>query len=242
MSEKITPPKDGGRGRGRLAVSLAAGALAAFILARRLRALRRMPHAALWRRVLAEKRGDAEAARLLARVQTRYDELYAERPHPPSRALRFHIERSILPGVALYRTLLEESDDRDTVLSEMESLMAPSLAGLRWLLPLLGRLPDPFAVFRRIVPPVVRFGFPPEGWGIEPVEDSEDCIAFDIRRCIYLETLTSYGAPELTPLYCAGDDTLFEALPPSITWERTMTLGRGDDHWDFRWCRGASKR
>jgi hypothetical protein len=241
MSEKNTSPRDSGRRQVRLGLGLAVVALAAFLVARRLRAPRRMPHAAIWRRVLAEKHGDAEADRLLARAQARYDELYAERPRPPSRALRLHIERSILPGLALYQTLLEESDDRDAVLSQMESLMAPSLAGLRWLLPLLGRLPDPFAAFRRIVPGVVRFAFPPEGWGIEPVEDSEDCIAFDIRRCIYLDTLTSYGAPELTPLYCAGDDDMFEALPPSITWERTMTLGRGDDHCDFRWCRGPSE-
>ncbi len=227
--------------KGRLAFGVALGALVAFVVARRLFAPRRMPHAALWRRVLAEKRGEADADRLLDRAQTRYDKLYAERPRPASRALRFHIERSILPGLALYQTLLEKGDDRDAALSEMESLLAPSLAGLRWLLPLLGRLPDPFAAFRRIVPQVMRFGFPPEGWGIEPVEDSEDCYAYNIRRCIYLDTLTSYGAPELTPLYCAGDDTLFEALPPSITWGRTMTLGRGDERCDFRWCRGVSK-
>jgi hypothetical protein len=239
MSQKNALSRASGRRRGRFGLGLAVGALAAFIVARRLSAPRRMPQAALWQRVLAEKRGEAEAARLLARAQTRYDQLYAERPRLANRALRFHLERSILPGVALYQTLLEESDDRDAVVSEMESLVAPSLAGLRWLLPLLGRLPDPFAVFRRIVPAVVWFGFPPEGWGVEPVEDSEDCIAFDIRRCIYLDTLTSCGAPELTPVYCAGDDTLFAALPPSITWERTMTLGRGDDHCDFRWCRGT---
>jgi len=242
VSEKNAPSRESDSDRGRFALALALGALAALIVARRLSAPRRMPHAALWRRVLADQRGEAEAGRLVARAQARYDELYAERPRPANRALGFHVERSILPGLALYQALLEEGDDRDVALAEVESLMAPSLAGLRWLMPLLGRLPDPFGAFRRIVPPVVRFGFPPEGWAIEPVQDSEDCIAFDIRRCIYLDTLTSYGAPELTPVYCAGDDKLFEALPPSITWERTITLGRGDDHCDFRWCRGAPER
>ena len=38
---------------------------------------------------------------------------------------------------------------------------------------------------------------------------------------------------------CGGDDVVFPALAPSITWERTMTLGRGDDCCNFRWCRGA---
>jgi hypothetical protein len=202
----------------------------------------RMPHAALWRRVLAEKRGEAVAARLVTRVQTRYQELYTARPRLARRALRFHLERSILPGLAIYRALLEENDDRQTALSQMESLMTPSLAGLRWLMPHLGRLPDPFAVFRRVVPWVVRIGFPAEGWSIEIVEDSEDCYAYDINRCFYLDTLTSHGAPELTSVYCAGDDTLFALLPPSITWERTMTLGRGHDRCNFRWCRAAPAR
>ena len=102
-------------------------------------------------------------------------------------------------------------------------------------------LPGPFAVFRGMVLRVVRLGFPREGWDIEPAEDREDCIAFNIRRCIYLDSLTSYGAPELTPVYCAGDDKLFGALPPSITWERTMTLGRGHDYCDFRWCRSMPR-
>jgi hypothetical protein len=242
MSESTVPPVDGGRRRGRFRLGLALGALAAFIVARRLWALRPMPHAALWRRVLAETRGEAEADRLIARAQARYDTLCAGRPRPANRALRFHVERSILPGLALYQTLLEEGDDRQAALAEMESLLTPSLAGLRWLMPLLGGLPDPFAVFRRIVPPVVRLGFPPEGWEIEPVEDSGDCIAFDIRRCIYLDTLASYGAPELTAVYCAGDDNVFEMLPSSITWERTMTMGRGHDHCNFRWCRSAPDR
>lgn len=242
MSESSVPSRHGDRGRGRFLLGLGLGALAAFIVVRRLWAPRRMPYVALWRRLLAEKRGEAEAARLIARAQSRYGKLYAERPRPANRALRFHVERSILPGLALYQTLLEEGDDRQAALAEMESLLIPSLAGFRWLMPLLGRLPDPFAAFRRIVPAVVRFGFPPEGWEIEPVEDSDDCIAFDIRRCIYLDTLTSYGAPELTPVYCAGDDKVFEMLPPSITWERTMTLGRGHEQCNFRWCRGAPER
>lgn len=237
MSRHNASYRDSARGRGRFGLGLAVGALAAFIVARRLSAPRGMPNLALWQRALAEKRGEAEAARLVARAQTRYDELFAGRPRLANRTLRLHLERSILPGLAMYRTLLEESADQQRALAEMESLMTSSWAGLRRLMPLLGRLPEPFAFFRRAVRWVVRLGFPAEGWGFEPVEDSDDCFAYDIRRCFYLDTLESYGAPELTQVYCGEDDTVFEALPPCITWERTMTLGRGHDRCNFRWCR-----
>jgi hypothetical protein len=159
--------------------------------------------------------------------------------------LRFHLERGILPGLALYQTLLEESDDRQAVLADVEHTMASVSAVLARLMSLLGHLPHPFAVFRRVEPWVVRFGFPAEGWDMEPVEDSETCVAFNVRRCFYVDTLSTYGAPELTAVFCGGDDVVFPMMAPSISWkrtpsiswERTMTLGRGHDRCDFRWCR-----
>jgi hypothetical protein len=240
VNEDNAISSDGGQRAARFALGLAVGALAGYTIARRVAAPRRMPYVALWRQALAEKRGEAEAARLVARAQARYHNLYTQRARPARRALRFHLERSILPGLALYETLLEEGDDREAALSEMEHLTTSTLSRLRRLVPLLGRVPDPFAVFRRATPWVVRLGFPPEGWGMESVEDSDDCIAFNVHRCFYLDTLASYGAPELTPVFCGGDDTLFGALPQAITWERTTTLGRGHDRCDFRWRRGES--
>ncbi|MGA9349224.1 MAG: L-2-amino-thiazoline-4-carboxylic acid hydrolase [Anaerolineae bacterium] len=122
----------------------------------------------------------------------------------------------------------------------METLFRAAFAGLRGLMPLLGRLPDPFALFRQAAHCVLRFGFPPQGWEMEWVEDSGQWLAFNVRRCFYLDVFTAYGAPELTALYCKIDDLMYEALPSSITWERTKTLGRGDDLCDFRWCRAST--
>jgi len=213
-----------------------AGALA---VARRLVAPRRMPLLAHVQRLLAEGRGDEEAARLAGRAQRRYDDLYARRRPLPNRMLRLHLERSILPALAVYQTLLEEGLGRQAAMTEIERLLASAAGGLGRLMSLLGRLPGAFPVFRRVEPWVVRLGFPAEGWEMVPVEDNEECVAFDVRRCFYLETLTSYGAPELTTVFCGGDDLVFPLLAPSITWKRTMTLGRGHDRCDFRWCRGV---
>ncbi|MCH7512160.1 MAG: L-2-amino-thiazoline-4-carboxylic acid hydrolase [Chloroflexi bacterium] len=220
----------------------AAALLAGLVIVRRAAAPLRMPFAGPWQRAVAAKRGAAEARRLIAAAETRYRELYAIRPRPASRALRIHLERSMLSGLALYQTLLEAGDDRETALAAMDALCAESVTGLVRLMALLRRLPKPFAIFRRVEPWVVRLGFPEEGWGVEQVESSEDCVAFNVNRCFYLDTLTTYGAPELTRVFCDGDDVYFPALEPSIMWERTTTLGRGGDRCDFRWSRGASER
>ncbi|MBI2912912.1 MAG: L-2-amino-thiazoline-4-carboxylic acid hydrolase [Chloroflexi bacterium] len=223
--------------RTQLLAGLALGALGGVMIARRLSAPAAMPYLHAWQRGFAARRGAAEAASLAAPAQARYDELMASAPYYPQRALRYHLKRAILPGLALYQTLREHGYDGEAALAEVQSVVGGAALPLRRLVPLLGWLPNSFAAFRVINRWVLRLGFPAQGWEMVPVEDSDRCLAFDMRRCFYLDTLTAQGAPELTPVYCQGDDILFEALPPSITWERTMTMGRGGDRCDFRWCR-----
>ena len=109
-------------------------------------------------------------------------------------------------------------------------------AQFRRLVPESARRPLPIALFRQITRWVMRSSFPPEGWETEWVDAGDQCVAFDIHRCFYLDVLTAYGAPELTPLYCKLDDLMYENMSPGIRWARTRTLGRGDDLCDFRWC------
>lgn len=220
-------------------LGLAAGVLGGLVIGRKLAKERRMPYLDNWQQALAEKRDALEAAMLAARVQARYDEFYAGRPRFTNRALCKHLESNILPGLALYQVLLEEDDDQEAVLGEVETLFEAAFSGLRKLMPLLGHLPDPFAVFRKAAHWGLELGFPPQGWEMETVEDSDRCFAFNVHRCFYLDVLTAYGAPELTRLYCRMDDLAYNALPSSITWERTKTLGRGDDICNFRWCRAG---
>lgn len=242
MSNNQCSSKHRRKGRGRLLLALAAAMLAGLVVVRRVATPLRMPFAGLWQRALARRRGAAEAERLIAAAEVRYRELYNGRPRPARRALRIHLERGMLPGLALYQTLREAGDDQETALTEMDALCAESVTGLVRLMALLSRLPRPFAIFRRVEPWVVRLGFPTEGWEMEPVESSEDRVAFNVTRCFYLDTLTSYGARELTRVFCAGDDVCFPALAPAITWERTTTLGRGGDRCDFRWSQAAPER
>lgn len=218
---------------------LAAGAVGGLLVGRRLATRpRRMPYLDVGQRVLAEKRGKVKAALLAARAQARYDELYAHRPRFHHPALRQHLEESILPGLALYQTLREESDDQEAVLAEIDRILAALVerSGRRQLVQVMGRLPDPFAILRIVNRWAMKRVYPPEGWRFEWVEDSDQRIAYDARECFYLNVLTAYGAPELTAHFCAVDDLLFGDLP-GIAWERTKTLGRGDDRCDFRFRR-----
>ena len=73
---------------------------------------RRMPYLDAGQQVLAEVRGPVQAALLAARVQARYDDLYAHRLRFAQPALRQHYEEGILPSLALYQTLRETERSR----------------------------------------------------------------------------------------------------------------------------------
>jgi hypothetical protein len=221
---------------------LAAGAIGG-ILAERLTAQRgiqprRMPYLDVGQQILAENHGPIQATLLTARAQRRYDDLYAHRLHFRHQALRQHYEQGILPSLVLYQTLREECNNQEEVLKEMDLIIAAMLerSGRRRLVQILGFLPDPFTILRILNRWAMKARYPREGWRFEWVEDSDHCIAYDARECFYVNVLTACGAPELTAHLCIIDDLLFGDLP-GISWERTKTLGRGDDRCNFRFCR-----
>lgn len=237
MKDNGASRRDRRPGAGRIRLAMAVGAVAGLVAASRLATRRRMPNAAAWQRALAAARGDAEAARLITAAQSRYERLRTDAARPASRALRIHLSQFILPGLALYQTLLDSGSHQQAALAEMEQLLGMRIRPRLWLVDTLRFFPDPFPILRRATLATMRVGFPPEGWAMEMVPSTPDCFGFDIHRCFYLDTLTALGAPELTRVYCAGDDILFAALPPSIVWDRSGTLARGQDRCDFRWRR-----
>lgn len=216
-------------------LGLAAGGLIGFTVGRRSATPHPMPHLRIWQQALARERGEFQAAVLAGRVQARYDALCASRPRFPKRILRLHLDMLILPGLALYQTLLEETDDVVAVLAEMESLFESTFSRFFRFMLFTDRAPWSFALFRRTARTILKHVFPAEGWETEIVEDSDRAFAFNMVNCFYLDVLTAYGAPELTPVYCRMDELLYETLPPMILWQRTKTLGRGGDCCDFRW-------
>ena len=225
----------------RVALGVAAGALGGLLIARWGSQRGRMPHLRTWQRALAWERGEVEAALFASRVQTRYETLRDSRPRFGHPALRFHLDQNILPSLALYHTLCEETEEWEAVLAQMETLFEVAFGSLGRVMRLLAYVPDPFRVFRKLAHWGLRLGFPPQGWGKEPVEDTHGSLALNVHRCFYVSVLGAYGAPELTSLFCRMDDLTYGALPSCIAWQRTKTLGRGGECCDFRWSRVPSR-
>ena len=221
-------------------LGLLTGLAGGWWFSRRRSATIRMPFLNIWQRELAKTRGTANAALLAARIQAYYDALWAHHPHFTHPVLNLHVWASILPGLALYQVLREEHKTQTAALAEAEKLIAVVLTKQALPFPLLKRLPDPFAVFRFAGRWVLRLAFPAPGWNTTFVEDTANCLAFEVHhQCIYQKILTDFGAPELTAVFCQMDDLTYSQLAPEIVFTHDKTLGRGDDYCSFRFCRGT---
>jgi hypothetical protein len=200
--------------------------------------MKNMPYLNLWRRELAKTHGQFDASRLANEIRERYKQLSGAVPIPNGKILRMRREKLLLPGLALYQILKAEYGQADRALAETDLLFRAAFFRMEQFgIPLLKYLPDPFPLVHMAMrgSAVSEYG-PGE---LEVLEDSPDCFALKVYRCYILDTLTAYGAPELTALFCATDDWLSE-LMPRVRWERTQTLGRGGSYCDFCWRRENS--
>ena len=225
--------------RTNLWLGLAVGTLAGVLAARKLVREPRMPNARNWQRILSESRGQVPAAVLMARIQQAYEKLLERRPVFENPVFNIHVKDYILPGLALYQVLREDGMAVQEALVEIDGIFE------FWFdqyLPLnlrMNRLmaytPQNFEVFQSLVYWVMDKFFPAPGWEYELLDVGENTLAFNIHTCFYIQILEYYQAPELTPVFCKLDDLLMAAMPSTIRWGRTQTIGMGAPFCDFRW-------
>ena len=177
---------------------------------------------------------------LTTRVQARLVKLYAECEMPQNSTLRWHLRDNILPGLALYQLLREDGNSQEAALASIDRYFEAGIPRSRKRMKFLGRFPFAFSLLRVFIKPVMR-QYPPEGWETEWVENSRQAVRFHMKRCYYQDTLSRYGAPELTASFCRLDDLVYGEMSSYLEWKRTQTIGRGAALCDFCFARAARK-
>ncbi|NIV39634.1 MAG: hypothetical protein GWN58_62565, partial [Anaerolineae bacterium] len=143
----------------------------------------KLPKAEMLERALARELGGGKAGEVVRKASDRYDDLYAERKQYENRALRQHLEGNILPGIALYQTLLEDPEAQQRSMDLVEAAFREWAAPNRRFMERLGRLPFFYGLMRVLIKPMMRRSFPAEGWETEWVEASGEALAFNMTRC-----------------------------------------------------------
>ena len=179
-------------------------------------------------RETAAQRFPARAKELNTAFDMRLSALLAENADA-SKEKQYHLKRQILPGIAAYETLqrvMPKEEALQTVHGYVERLAKTShkqLAALLHIPGLYRLVPGVFVKSTRSV-----FG-PAAGFASKELQAGNGVWRVDMMKCPYHDTCAEYGCPELCRCFCDSDDISYAGLHPKLIWERSMTLGRGND-------------
>lgn len=184
---------------------------------------------------LSQAYAEIEEGELRAEIVRRYAQLRGE-ADLSNAMLAKHLLRSILPAAAIYGQLLERGRDGAEALARIRASVMKSDAPMRGFLSRAGRLPGFYRLFRRMCVAGTKTAFGPAGWVFEWKRRDDAVLAWNCRRCFYVEAFARLRLPELTEIFCASDDFIYGAIP-GLRWARTKTLGRGDALCNFCFIR-----
>lgn len=194
----------------------------------------RKTHIPKWENELIVNFGKESGIEIYNAVCLKYNELLKKRKPELNKALESHLVRGILPTLAVYKVFISRGLKQKEALANIDSLYRTSTHMNVHLYSALGHFPFFFPILRKAIVYVMKNYYPNEGWETTWIENSKDLISFDIRRCFYFDIFELHGCKELTQCCCNIDDYLYQNMSKSVAWERTMTLGRGDNKCSFR--------
>ena len=183
--------------------------------------------------------GEARGKQIYALTEGIYKTLCTKAELQSSAAIKQHMLTNLYPTMAYYKALREFGYDAEAALEFVKAETAKSAQVKRRKNERLAALPCTYTLYRLFIKSVMKKSFPAEGWDTEWVCRNARELHFDFTRCLYKDCCDEEKCPELCCVFCANDDLSFCGLMPKIRFERSGTLGRGDDRCDFHFIKNS---
>lgn len=161
--------------------------------------------------------------------------LYAliESERDKSRAQRKTLAQTILPCIALYKALLQDSSLREDALGYVQKYMLEKVAAEKHASTAkMEAVPGFYRLYSGIFLRIMRTS---DLWESEQ-SCGRNCFDVTIKRCLWHTACAENGCPELCRLFCNADNVTYGGLR-KIGFSRTKTLGYGADCCDFHFFR-----
>lgn len=160
----------------------------------------------------------------------RYLDEYEKKYQSVGGLTKFHV-RSAYTGAALYFPL-KEKFGTDRALELLDNGAKPESLKKRRS---LEKMPAGMFLWLCRVMTKIFFG-PGAGFTNQVYASNQKELRFDITSCPYCRTLKELGCPEVCPVFCVQDEYSYKGMANCV-FERSRTLGRGDDRCDFLYRR-----
>lgn len=190
--------------------------------------------------ICKSKYGDSLGHKVYTEGELYFKKFLDEADYRNSETIKNHMQNNIFPVLAYYMALLDLGIDRTTaynnVLEQTQRYAKIEKAKNQSL----GNMFGAYFMFRMAVKKVMSKNFPAEGWETEWVKCDMKEIHFNLKSCVYYETVRKYGHPELCTVFCKNDTTSFSGFLPKIKFKRNGTIGEGAKMCDFHFLKNNS--
>lgn len=158
-----------------------------------------------------------------------------------NKAVRKHLRDFILPGFAYYKALQEAGFHAEEAFGFVSNEIYKTAEEMGNSMKKFKNLPFAFGLMRLFARPIMKYGFPKEGWTITWKENNRKCISFDMTSCLYCKELKKRNALELCTAFCESDHLSYDPLSPKIVFKRTGTMAYGNKVCDFCFEKGSNR-
>jgi hypothetical protein len=186
---------------------------------------------------LGEKLGNDIASEIFKNITLYYEDIDARKPLFSKWGMNFNLTNAII-ALSSYRSLLDHGFSEEDTIEITEELVWATLPVdmYKMIFRCIGTTPDPFASYCIMTKQLNKILFPSPGWEREYISN-ENCFGFNVKKCLYVDYLTSEGAPELVIALCNLDYRVADLFPEGFGFYREKCLAHGDDICDFRYVR-----
>lgn len=155
-----------------------------------------------------------------------------------NKAVRKHMSHFILPGFACFKALKEFGIDPDDAFDFVSKELHKPAVSIGGFMGKFKYFPFAFGILRLFIRPIMKYGFPKEGWKVVWKENSSKRISFDMTSCLYCEELKRRNALEFCDAFCEADHVSYDPLSPKTVFKRTGTIAQGNKVCDFCFEKG----
>lgn len=180
---------------------------------------------------LTEAFGETRGNALALRQGETLDALI-ERERDKSKGQRNTLAQTILPCIALYKTLSESSGSEETAYAYVQKYMLRTAEKQHASTARMETVPGFYALYSRGFLAVMRSS---DLWESTQTR-GKDFFDVTIRKCLWHTACAENGCAELCRLFCEADNVTYGGLK-KIGFTRTKTLGCGGDCCDFHFYR-----
>ncbi len=158
-----------------------------------------------------------------------------------NKAIRKHLCDFILPGFACYKALQETGFHAEEAFEFVSKEIYKTAEEMGNTMRKFKNLPFAYGLMRLFARPIMKYGFPKEGWTIYWKENNSKRISFDMTSCLYCEELKKRNAFELCIAFCESDHLSYDPLSPKIVFKRSGTIAYGNKVCDFCFKKGSKR-